>query len=223
MKINRNLFFNKYKDVFGPIKKDASVESIEAILNEFQAADIKIRPLEKLAYALATVRHEVGPAMLPIVENMNYSAKRMMEVWPSRFTSISSARPYANNPEKLGNNVYGGRLGNGIFDGYKFRGRGIGAQITGADSYRKYGELLGMDFIKDPDLVMDVNIGARILMLGFTDHPFTGYKISNSINGNKVDYIQARRTVNADVGRVGESIAKDARKFEEILRYSVDK
>lgn len=223
MKINRSLFFNKYRDEFGPIKKDATVKSIEAILEEFQAADIKIRPLEKLAYALATVRHEVGPTMLPIVENMNYSAKRMMEVWPSRFTSISSARPYANNPEKLGNNVYGGRLGNGIFDGYKFRGRGIGAQITGADSYRKYGELLGMDFIKDPDLVMDVNIGARILMLGFTDHPFTGYKISNSINGNKVDYVAARRTVNADVGRVGESIAKDARKFEEILRYSIDK
>jgi putative chitinase len=176
--------------------------------------------MEKLAYALATVRHEVGPNMLPIIENMNYSAKRMMQVWPSRFPTLASAKPYANNPQALGNKVYGGRLGNGMFDGYKFRGRGIGAQITGYDSYKKYGDLLGIDMVSNPDLAMDLDIGAKILVLGFTDYPFTGYKISNSINNSKVDFLNARRTVNADVVRVGHSIANDANKFLKILQSS---
>lgn len=218
--INKALFYVAYKSIFGPIAKDKTVDSINAIIDAFQGVKISIRPLEKLAYALATVRHEVGPNMLPIVENLNYSAQRMCKVWPSRFPKISHAAPYANNPEALGNKVYGGRLGNGIFDGYKFRGRGIGAQITGYDSYKKYGDLLGIDMVSNPDLAMDLEAGAKILVLGFTDYPFTGYKISNSINGKTVDYMNARRTVNADKGRVGQSIADDAEKFFDILKSS---
>lgn len=220
--INKKLFYSEYRKIFGNIENPATVGSIDAILDAFETANISTRPIEKLAYALATVRHEVGPKMIPIVENMNYSAKRMMQVWPSRFPTLASAKPYANNPEALGNKVYGGRLGNGMFDGYKFRGRGIGAQITGYISYKKYGDLLGADMVSNPDLAMDLVIGAKILLLGFTDHPFTGYKISNSINSSKVDYVQARRTVNADVGRVGKSIEADAKKFEKILRSSVE-
>lgn len=219
--INKSLFYKSYREVFGPITKDKTVESIDAIIDAFEEANIAIKPLEKLAYALATVRHEVGPAMLPIVENMNYSAKRMCQVWPGRFPTLASAAPYAHNPEALGNKVYGNRLGNGLLDGYKFRGRGIGAQITGYDCYKKYGDLLGVDMVHNPDLAMDIRLGAKILALGFTDYPFTGYKISNSINNSKVDYIQARRTVNADVGRVGKSIANDAVKFYNIIIKSI--
>ncbi len=218
--ISKTLFYSLYRQIFGTISKDKTVDSINAILDEFAKANIQIRPLEKLAYALATVRHEVGPNMLPIIENLNYSAQRMCQVWPSRFPTIDHAKPYAHNPEALGNKVYGGRLGNGLFDGYKYRGRGIGAQITGYDSYKKYSDLLGIDMVSNPDLAMDVNVGAKILVLGFTDYPFTGYKISNSINGKKVDFLNARRTVNADVGRVGESIANDAEKFLQILKSS---
>ena len=220
MRINKTLFYKAYRERFGPISKEKTVDSINAILDAFSAAKITIRPMEKLAYALATVRHEVGPNMLPIVENLNYSAQRMCQVWPSRFPTISHAAPYANNPEALGNKVYGGRLGNGVFDGFKFRGRGIGAQITGYDSYKKYGDLLGIDMVTNPDLAMNLEVGAKILVLGFTDYPFTGYKLSNSINNTKVDYMNARRTVNADMGRVGESIANDAKKFYEILAFS---
>src|SRR4051812_25496083 len=47
-------------------------------------------------------------------ENLSYSAKRMMEVWPHRFPTIESALPFEHHPRLLAGKVYGGRadLGN---------------------------------------------------------------------------------------------------------------
>ncbi|OEJ13112.1 hypothetical protein BFL38_00680 [Brachyspira hampsonii] len=41
--------------------------------------------------------------------------------------------------EAIGNFVYGGRLGNGQDEGYKYRGRGI-IQLTGKNNYKNYGK-----------------------------------------------------------------------------------
>lgn len=245
MKINKSKFFKLYKEVFGSIKKDETVKSIETIINVFESGDEKVKPLEKLAYALATVRHEVGADMLPITENLNYtSAKRIMQVWPSRFPTIESAKPYIKNPRELGNKVYGGRLGNGLLEGFKYRGRGIGGQITGYVNYKKFGDILGIDLVRDPDLANDLVAGAKILYLGLMTKKackddlmltnlhinmegdvcikssFTGATLSDFINTSQTDYINARRVVNADVARNGAKIAKDAEKFEQILRQS---
>lgn len=72
-------------------------------------------------------------------ENMSYSAKRMMQVWPSRFKTLASAQPYAHNPEALASLVYGGRMGNvaGTNDGWLFRGGGF-IGLTGREVYQKY-------------------------------------------------------------------------------------
>src|SRR4051812_48849098 len=64
-----------------------------------------------LAHIMAQISHECGVGLF-VVENMNYSAKRMTQVWPSRFPTIESAAPYANNPRALANKVYNGRMGN---------------------------------------------------------------------------------------------------------------
>jgi putative chitinase len=94
-------------------------------------------------------------------ENLNYSAKRLVQVWPNRFKSVKDAEPYANNPQALANKVYGGRMGNtGPNDGWLYRGRGI-KQITGKDNYRECGRYLGIDLLKDPDKLLDPFIGAK--------------------------------------------------------------
>jgi putative chitinase len=217
--INKEMFYKAYRQMFGDIKKDQTVKCIDAILDEFDNTEIKIKPIEKMAYMLATVRHECGPNMLPITENLNYSAQRLCQVWPSRFPTIDHAKPYANNPEALGNKVYGGRLGNGVFEGYKYRGRGF-VQITGFVNYKKFSDLLGIDLNADPDLAKDMKVGAKILVMGMIEGLFTGRKLSGYINSGKVDYLNARDIINADKGRVGSSIEADAKKFAEVLKYA---
>ena len=101
---------------------------------------------------LGQVLHE-SAGLTQLRENLDYSAKRMTQVWPSRFPTIESARPYANNPEALANFVYGGRMGNTQpGDGWKFAGRGP-IQLTGRANYEFVGDLVGQDLVIMPELM----------------------------------------------------------------------
>lgn len=78
-------------------------------------------------------------------ENMNYSAGRLLVVWPARFKTFADTVPYRHNPEKLSNLVYGGRMGNYLpSDGFTFKGAGF-IGITGRELYTKYAKYLGKD------------------------------------------------------------------------------
>jgi putative chitinase len=80
---------------------------------------------------LGQILHESGKLEC-VEENLNYSTpERLMDVWPQRFPTLDSARPYVRNPRALANLVYGGRMGNsGPDDGWIFRGSGL-VQVTG--------------------------------------------------------------------------------------------
>lgn len=84
-----------------------------------------------------------------IRESLTYTtAKRLRQVWPSRFRDKSDAalRPLLNNPRALGDSVYGGRMGNGRNngDGYVYRGGGM-LQTTGKSAVLKYAGGCGLD------------------------------------------------------------------------------
>jgi len=104
-----------------------------------------------------------------LVENMNYSAKRLSEVWPKRFKGEDGkpnnlALKIANNPEAIANSVYANRMGNGpaeTGDGWRFRGRGY-IHLTGKDNYKRYGEYLGLDLENNPELAEREDIAAEI-------------------------------------------------------------
>lgn len=89
---------------------------------------------------IANVAHESGGFRYK-EEGLSYSAEAILRTWPSRFKTIDEAKPYARNPQKLANKVYGGRMGNtGANDGWLYRGAGF-IQLTGKDmflSYQKY-------------------------------------------------------------------------------------
>lgn len=102
------------------------------------------------AHFFGNIDHESGGFRI-VRENMNYSASRLLQVFPRYFTK-ETATQYANKPDLIGNRVYGGRMGNAPDEGYKFRGRGF-LQLTGKNNYRAFGEYIGVDLIDNPDLV----------------------------------------------------------------------
>jgi predicted chitinase len=105
----------------------------------------------RLAHFMAQILHESG-AFTIRTESLNYRAERLLDVWPTRFKTLEDAQPFAQNPEALANNVYGGRMGNvDPGDGWKYIGRGL-LQLTGRESYEKYGKQLGVELAANPDL-----------------------------------------------------------------------
>ena len=149
----------------------------------------------RLQFFLAQVAHESG-GLTVIEENLRYSAKRLTEVWPSRFPTLASAEPFGNNPEALANKVYASRMGNGTpdsGDGWKYRGRGY-IQITGRDGYRSVGAAIGMNLEADPDRAEALPDALRVAC-GF-------WKLKN-INAacDEGDFVKVTRLING--GTIG--------------------
>lgn len=72
------------------------------------------------------------------VENMNYSAERLLVVFRKYFATLDDARAYARNPQAIANRVYGGRMGNTHpNDGWSFRGQGL-IHLTGRRNIERY-------------------------------------------------------------------------------------
>jgi len=146
-----------------PAHIDAFALSNAALFHEFEID----RNPSRLHFFLAQIGHESGGLSIER-ENMNYSAKRMTQVWPSRFADEAAAAPFAHSPEKLANKVYANRNGNGppsSGDGFCFRGRGY-MQLTGREAYQEVGRLCGLDLVADPDMVF-APIHALRVALGF--------------------------------------------------------
>lgn len=105
----------------------AKPKLVKAVVEGWPTAEAAyITTPERISQFLANVGAETG-GLTAIEENLNYSAERIRQVWPSRFKSVAAAKPYAGQPAKLANKVYGNRLGNkGGSDGWDFRGGGGG-------------------------------------------------------------------------------------------------
>lgn len=146
-----------------PRAKEATIKALAAkapsLFREFGLSEKRIR----LEYFLAQLSHETG-GLTRSVENLNYSAKRISEIWSGRFPTIAAAEPFASNPEKLANNVYANRMGNGppeSGDGYRYRGRGY-IQITGKDGYRQTGLRAGIDLVAHPEKAIETAHALRV-------------------------------------------------------------
>lgn len=117
------------------------------------AAKFGITSNLRLAHFLAQCALE-STGFTATVENLNYRAARLMEVFPKYFRGVDPAA-YANNPAKIANRVYANRMGNGdeaSGDGFKFRGRGY-IQLTGKNNYTSFSQFIGEDCVANPDLV----------------------------------------------------------------------
>src|SRR5262249_47114674 len=128
----------------------SAFEKADAVLSKF----VINANAQRVAHFMAQVLHETGGLTI-LRESMNYSAKRLPQVWPDRFKTAAKADAFAHKPRELANEVYNGRMGNrtGTDDGWNYIGRGL-LQITGREDYKKYGEKLGVDLVADPELAI---------------------------------------------------------------------
>lgn len=80
--------------------------------------------------------------------------------------------------------------------GSNFMGRGY-VQLTWKTNYQKFKTLLGVDFVGNPELVMNPVYAAKIIAIGMKKGKFTGVGLDRYITSTKVDFYNARRIINS--------------------------
>lgn len=157
------------------------------------------------AYILATIYHETGREMQPVKE-----VKRGETRTYGRWQLNSNGVKYCPKNGTKNAAVY-------TFDEYPhlYYGRGD-VQLTWFDNYKLASRKLNVDFLSNPDLVLEPTHSINITMFGMMEGWFTGRKLSNYITSTKTDYVNARRIVNGT--DKASTIAGYAVKFEKALK-----
>lgn len=128
---------------------------LEAIITdgptEFESAGLTDHV--RVAHFMAQIATETG-GLKRLDEDLHYkTAAQLRKVFPSKFKTDASAKPYLKQPEPLANYVYAKRNGNKLpDDGWRYRGSGL-IQLTGRGNFEAVGKLLGMNLADDPDSV----------------------------------------------------------------------
>jgi putative chitinase len=123
-------------------------------------------PLQQAAF-LAQCGHESGN-FTKLEEDLRYRAATLLKLFPKTpkrqwgFTPEEAAL-YAGKPERIASRIYGGRMNNRdekSGDGWLYRGSGY-LQLTGAANFFHASKALGVDFVKNPDLVRTPDWGMK--------------------------------------------------------------
>lgn len=128
-------------------------------------AKYKINTPLRLSHFMAQIEHESG--LKPVQENLRYSEARLIQIFKhdldvNRNGILSDAeklkaKQLAFKPMQIANFVYANQGGNGneaSGDGWKYRGRGF-LQITLKDNYKALSKYTGIDYISNPDLLLN--------------------------------------------------------------------
>lgn len=114
-----------------------------------------INTKDRMASFIGQCMHESGN-FNHLEENLNYSAVRLTQVFPNRFTLAKATDCVAKGKQAIAEAMYGKRadLGNTQDgDGGKFFGRGV-IQLTGRANYTAFATAIGRpDLIEHPELV----------------------------------------------------------------------
>jgi predicted chitinase len=132
--------------------------------------DFKIDDKRQLAYILATVYWETGRTFEPI-EELGKGLR-----YPYGGKIKMNRKPYTT-PDKI------------------YYGRGL-VQLTWYENYEKFGKLLGLDLLNEPELLLTYDVSIKVLFLGMKNGLFTGHKLGEFFDYKKEDYVGARRIIN---------------------------
>lgn len=166
----------------------------------------------RLAHFFAQLDHESN--LKPVAENLNYSAEGLVSTFRKYFPTISSTSGYARNPEKIANRVYSNRMGNGCEDskeGWKYRGRGF-IQVTGKNNYIKLSAATSIDYVNNPDLLLN-EADAMISAIWY----WTATGLNKYADKNDLDSISDIINIGRPTERYGDALgfADRANKFKK--------
>lgn len=116
------------------------------------------------AMFLAQLAHE-SKDFTHLRENLHYSAAKLVEVFPTKFKTLTAAQAVVDaGPAAIAERLYGyrKRLGNiHPGDGAKYIGRGF-IQLTGRANYQAAGAALNLDLVNHPELAESPEVAARV-------------------------------------------------------------
>jgi len=165
-------------------------------LAAFERGDVLLQQHEittpnRLAHFLAQVLHESGGLAIEH-ESMNYSAPRLMEIFGvgrhSAAVTPAEAERLAHDERGIAERVYGlgnrrksEELGNKEpGDGFRYRGCGL-MQTTGRSNFRLMGQLCGVDFEHNADLVFSAEHALKPALAEWSAGGLNVYADNNDI------------------------------------------
>lgn len=172
--MNRTIFFNEIRSsLFGGRLTQSQVDGINFKLDAWEQSGLN--DPRWLAYMLATVFHETDRTMQPIEEYGRGRGK------PYGQKIRHDRKPYTH-PDKI------------------YYGRGD-VQLTWYENYELMGRLLGIPLLEQPELALNPEISAKIMIEGMTKGKsnrgdFTGVSLETYFNSHRDDPINARRIIN---------------------------
>lgn len=186
-------FFDGVRDrPFSGKLRQEQVDGCGTLIAAFEKATW---PVTYAAYGLATAFHETAFTMQPIKE-------RGSNAYLSKYDTGKLAKALGNTPAADG-------------DGILYAGRGY-VQLTGRANYEKAGKALKQPLLEKPDLALQPDIAADIMVRGMQEGWFTGKTNSRYLDGTPPNYFEARRIINGT--DEAAKIAAYAKSFEGALR-----
>lgn len=138
-----------------------------------------INTVRRRCHFWAQIIHESN--LRPIEENMNYSAARLLVIFPKYF-NVVTAYKYARKPEQIANKVYGNRYGNGPLEGFKFRGRGF-IQTTFKDNYKGLSDVTGINYVSNPERLLNESDAMTAALYYWTSRKLNQLADNDDIKG----------------------------------------
>ena len=171
-------FFDSIRaSLFGGKLLQLEVTGINAIIACFKAQGGTDQRF--LAYILATAFHETRGCMEPVREGFALTNADAIAAVTRLFKAGKISKNYAL-PQGNGKSYYG---------------RGL-VQITHPGNYQTMGKVLNLPLYDNPDLALELDIAAKILVKGMIYGLFTGVKLATYIHDDHVDFVNARRIIN---------------------------
>ena len=163
--------------------------------------------LKKFDSKLAADQESNAKALMTACAELTTSVNQLAYVL-STAIGESSIRPIKEIRAKAGTPLYD--IQNKYwYTGYYGRGY---VQITWDYNYKKFGQLLGVDLLGNPDLALRPDIAGKIACIGMKKGLFTGVGLDKYFTATTSDWTNARRIINgvdkADAfGQRGQAIA----------------